>query len=192
MSGGNNSNLSYSAQAQKSKCSVSTQTTEPVQQSLEAKISLTQLIDLLSRVLSLCNNSDSTATKETITKIAAETFKLNPSAELQDTSAFCSVLPETSNPQNTEAQAVRPSDDPAPMLSLETAMDDSDVFVEDGQITPSPILGGAISKKKQKTYSLRPSPVIGGKPQPKIMGKQQRTFLKAAVTSLKHSPRKCQ
>ena len=192
LSGGNNSNLSYSAQAQKAKCSVSTQTTEPTQQTVEAKISLTQLIDLLSRVLSLCNNSDSTATKETITKIAAETFKLNPSAESRDTSALGLVVPETSNPQNTETQAVMPSHDPAPMLSLETAMDDSDIFIEDGQITPSPILGGAISKKKQKTYPLRPSPVIGGKPQPKTTGKQQRIFLKAAVTSLKHNPGKCQ
>jgi hypothetical protein len=78
------------------------------------------------------------------------------------------------------------------MLSLETAMDDSDLLVEHGQITPSPTLGGAISKKKQKIYLLCPSPVIGGKPPPKIMGNQQRILLKAAVTSLKHGPGKCQ
>ena len=107
---------------------------------------------------------------------------------LRNTSPLCLVVPETSNPHNTESQAVMPSDDSAPMLTLETAMDDSDMFTEYGQVTPSPILGGAISKKKQKTDLLRPSPVIGGKQQPKTMGKQQRIFLKAAVTSLKHSP----
>jgi hypothetical protein len=194
LSRGNNSNLSCSVQAQKAKCSVSTQTTVPAQQADEAKISLTQLIDLLSRVLSLCNHSDSTNVKETITKLAAETFNLNPSAEAysRDTNPHCLVMSDASNPQNTESQAVTTSDNSAPILSLETAIEDSDTYTKDRQITPSPILGGAILKKKYKSNSLRPSPVIGGKPRLMTMGKQQRSFLKASATSLKDSSGKCQ
>lgn len=183
----NNFKSSHSAPAQITKHSVSTQTTGPAQQPLEANISLTQLIHLLSQVLSLCNNSDSATAKETISKLAADTFKLFPSPEADPCEGDppCSAVAAATNSENISSQPTAPHGVSAPVSAMEATVNDFDMCADNDQINPSPVLGGPSSKKKFRTDTIRPSPVIGGKSRQMMVGKQQKILTKASETSRK-------
>ena len=189
-----NFNVPHSVPAKPIKCSVGTQTTGPalaVQQPAEPNISLSQLIDLLSRVLSLCHYPDMASAKETVSKLAAETFNNIPSPKTipHNMSPPCAAATTAPILQECNSLPMKSVGAPHSAQTLETAMD---TCTEDVQVNPSPIIGGHYLKKKPASDILRPSPIIGGKSRQAMAGKSLKAPSKALTISSKHNTGKCQ
>jgi len=185
----NNFNAPLPVQTQTIKHSLGTQTTRPAQQPVEPNVSLSQLIDLLSRVLSLCHYPDMITAKETISKLAAETFSnIQPpktiSHNMASSYAAATAVPVVCN---TNPLHLRSAGAPHSTLAAETVMD---TCTETVQLNPSPIIGGHHLKKKLVSDTVRPSPVIGGKSRQTVTGKPLKTTRKYLITPSKLNPEK--
>lgn len=129
--------------------SMSTQTSAP-SFSLQDTTSATQLVVLLSRVLSLCTPASPSATLPQVAKITSEVLNVN--IPLDDLSRYCTAVtaPLPCSSATSVATAVSVRADPSELLS--TVLESSSVrfpsvtllppvSYEDRDFDPSPILG---------------------------------------------------
>ena len=130
--------------------SVATQTCGSNESSSDmGSVSVTKLVELLSRVLCLCGNTANINIVETVAKIAEDIFK----------------APEQSTISTDNAQLpVKPSPKPHAASLHEPGPIETEPVMMETEIEPSPIIGGQYLLNKTKHSSkAQPPPTLGGK-----------------------------
>jgi hypothetical protein len=123
----------------------------------------------LPQVLPLCHYPDIITAKETISKLAAETFSNIQPPEIICHNMASSYAAATAVPVvcDTNPLPLRSAGAPHSTLAAETVMDTCTGNV---QLNPSPIIGGHHLRKKLVSDTVRPSPVIRGKSRKTVTG----------------------